>query len=281
VAVYSYRPGPDAATEEGAYRYSGDVYCDGKIDAEKIALRYYRQHGLPVTVLRPTIVYGPFGSWTVDTVAAIREGRMVLVNGGNGICNSLYVDNLVEAMLLAAEHDGAVGEVFHISDASPVTWKEFIKAHARALGDDYLPPPEMTVQEIAAARARAGNHGPSSLEQMVRLIRDPRTRRALRSIPVVEHSVEAGRAIARTLLPASTRHRLRQMLLSDNTSSLRGNGAETKARPLPSQAEVDIYTTNVVFSIEKARRMLGYDPKISFAEGMERTAAWIRWARLA
>lgn len=32
---------------------------------------------------------------------------MVLVNGGVGICNSLYVDNLVHAMLLAAEHPAA------------------------------------------------------------------------------------------------------------------------------------------------------------------------------
>jgi nucleoside-diphosphate-sugar epimerase len=126
IAIYGYRAGPDAASEEGSYRYSGDPYCDGKIDAEKVALRYHQEYGLPVTVLRPTIVYGPFGSWSVDIIAAIRKGRIVLVNGGTAICNSLYVDNLVEAMLLAAEHDRAAGEVFHISDANPVTWKTHI-----------------------------------------------------------------------------------------------------------------------------------------------------------
>jgi len=279
VAVYSYKPGPDAATEEGSYRYSGDAYCDGKIDAEKIALRYYREHGLPVTVLRPTIVYGPFGSWTVDTVSAIREGRMVLVNGGVGICNSLYVDNLIEAMLLAAQREGAVGEVFHISDANPVTWKEFIEAHARALGDSYLPLPEMTIQEIATARVQR-NHRLSSLEQTLKLIRDPRIRQALRSIPVIERSVQAGRAMARVLLPVPTRHLWRERLLGENTNGLRDSNTGPTAPSLPSQAEVDIYTTNVVFSIEKARRILGYNPQIDFAKGMERTSAWIRWARL-
>lgn len=288
-AVYSYRPGPDAATEEGAYRYSGDAYCDGKIDGEKVALRYCREHALPVTVLRPTIVYGPFGAYTVDTVALVQEGHMVLVDGGTGVCNSLYVDNLVEAMLLAAERDGAVGEVFHISDASPVTWKEYIEAHVRAIGDSYLPLPEMTAQEIAAAiqetaaaRTQMRNHHPSSLKRTLRLMRDPRTRQALRSIPVVERFVQAGEAMARMLLPAPTRRLLRQRLLSENTSDAPSSSAQSTSPPPLSQAEVDMIATfdKVVFSIEKARRMLGYDPQIDFAEGMERTAAWIKWARL-
>lgn len=281
-AVYSYRPGPDAATEKGAYRYSGDVYCDGKIEAEKIALRYYREHSLPVTVLRPTIVYGPFGYHTNHTATLIRQGRMVLVDGGTGVCNSLYVDNLVEAMLLAAEHDDAVGKVFHISDASPVSWKEFIEAHALPLGDSYLPLPEMTVQEIAAARAQIRNHQPSSLKQTLLLIRNPLVRQALRSIPIIDRSIGVVAAIARTLLPASMIQELQQRLLWEETSSFRENNSGFKAGPLPSEAEVRMFTAfeNVVFSIEKARLILGYYPKISFSEGMERTAAWIKWARL-
>ncbi|MDP2659851.1 MAG: NAD-dependent epimerase/dehydratase family protein [Dehalococcoidia bacterium] len=281
VAVYSYKPKADAATEDGAYQYSGDPYCDGKIEAEKIALRYYREHGLPVTVLRPTIVYGPFGSWTVDTVAAIREGHMVLVNGGTGVCNTLYVDNLVEAMLLAGEKDGAAGQVFHISDANPVTWKEFIEAHARALGDSYLPLPQMTAREMAAAKAEAKKSGPSSLEQTLTLMRDPAMRRALRSIPAVERSAQFGRDVARRLLPASTLSTLRQKMLSEGSVSPERRALDGAARrPYLSEAELNIYTIEVVFSPEKARRILSYSPRINFAEGMERTSAWIKWARL-
>jgi nucleoside-diphosphate-sugar epimerase len=36
----------------------------------------------------------------------------------------------------------------------------------------------------------------------------------------------------------------------------------------------------VAFSIEKARRVLSYEPRTDFVEGMERTAAWIKWARI-
>jgi nucleoside-diphosphate-sugar epimerase len=280
VAVYSYRPAPDATTEEGGYHYSGDVYCDGKIDGEKVALLYSQEHALPVTVLRPTIVYGPFGDYTVDTLALIRQGRMVLVDGGRGVCNSLYIDNLVEAMLLAAVSENAVGNVFHISDASPISWKEFIEAHAQAIGDSHLPLREVTTQEVTAARKRTAIRRPSSLEQTLRVIRDMRTRRALRSVPVVERAVEVGKTVAKFVLPASTRRWLRHSLMHNNSEA---PGAEQTESPRPlSQSEEYMVTAfdKVVFRIDKARRLLGYDPKIDFAEGMERTTEWIKWAQL-
>jgi len=278
IAVYGYRPGRDAASEDGLYRYSGDAYCDGKIDGEKVALRYYAERGLPVTVLRPTIVYGPFGPWTIMPVGSILRGRMVIIDGGKGICNCLFIDNLVEAMLLAAELGGS-GEIFHISDARPVTWREFLEAHARALGDSYLPLPQMTTQEIKTARAVLWRHNhPSSFKQTLRLLGDPRTRRALRSISAVEHGMQFARALSRVLLPGSTRRLLRKTL-SNNTSSTAQSDARNGWRPLLSENEVNVYTVRVVFSIEKARSKLGYNPRISFAEGMERTTAWIRWAQ--
>jgi len=272
VAVYSYQPGSDAATEEGAYRYSGDAYCDGKIDGEKVALRYYREHGLPVTVLRPTVVYGPFGSLSTETTTAVRQGRLVLIKGGSGICNTLYVDNLIQAMLLAAVCDNAAGEILHISDARPVTWKEFIEAHARALGNSCLPLPEMTIREIRAAREEQRKQA-SSWQQIRRLMRDPQTEKTLRSIPIV-------RRVVGLALPQPIRRGLSRRLSGEKVNGAPKRAVQTRSRPLPSRDEVDIQNSNIVFSIEKARRILGYDPRIAFAEGMERTAAWIKWARL-
>ena len=283
-AVYSYQPRPEAATEEGMYRYSGDVYCDGKIDGEKAALRYWHDHGLPVSVLRPTIVYGPFGFHTAQTATIIRDRRMVLLNGGAGICNSLYVDNLVEAMLLAADHAGAPGQVFHISDATPVSWKEFIEAHARALGDSYLPLPEMTGQGMEAAWAKLAAYGRanSSWKQGLRLIRDPETREALKSLPLVKPSLHMGKSLAKAALPASIRQSLRQRLLNSNTSGSPMNSSSSGPRSILSRSELSMFTlfSEVAFSTEKARRILGYEPAIDFSEGMRRSAAWIQWARL-
>ena len=280
-AVFGYRPAPDAASEAGAYHYTGDDYCDSKIDSEKEALRFCRELGLPVTVLRPTIVYGPFSFWSRDTIQAVRQGRMVLVDGAAGVCNSLYVDNLIEVMLVAGVCEQAVGEVFHISDAKPLTWRAFIEAHARIVGAAVLPLPEMRLQEVAATWPPLTAPRRSSLAQTLRLVRAPGSREALRSIPVVDQSARAAKGLARVLLPAAGRRWLRQRVLP-RTDSDPAAPAAGSVRGLLTREEVGMYTTfdQVVFSIDKARRMLDYAPALDFAAGMARTAAWAEWARL-
>jgi nucleoside-diphosphate-sugar epimerase len=278
-AVYSYRPKPDAATEAGRCRRSGDAYCDSKIEAEEVALKFHRESGLPVTILRPTVVYGPFGYFSSHAAELIREGRMVLVDGGSGICNSLYVDNLVQAMFLAAERDAAVGEVFHVSDSEPVTWKVFIEGHGRALGEGYLPLPEMTQAQIRSARAKMVRDGGVLLMKgMLGVLRDPRIKTAITTLPMVGTMAEwAKEWVGR--LPKKTQRRLKQLLG-------KGDGAASKSggpQPLPmTQSDVQMFTvfSDVTFSIDKARRLLGYEPNISFARGMDRTAKWIKWARI-
>jgi len=275
-AVYSYRPGPDAGSEEGAYRYSRDPYCDAKIDSEKAALDHAGQ--LPVVVLRPTYVYGPFGYYSEQLARSTRSGGILLVNGGTGLCNSLYVDNLVEAMFLAARHEKAPGEVFHISDADPITWREFVEGHARGLGEEFLPLPERTVEEIEALRAPTAGVPVSSLRRTLALLRDDRTHTALVSIPAVHRAVDLARTASRALLPASVRRSARAIISAAPEEVAPAAPAPADVA-LPSTNEVDIQTRQVPFRIDKARRLLGYEPRIDFAEGMARTVAWIRWAR--
>lgn len=280
IAVYGRRTVEETVNEGETCRHTGNEYGDAKLDAENAALRFSEKKGLPVTILRPTIVYGPFGGyWTLGTIRAIRDGRMVLVNGGTGACNCLYVDNLVDAMLLCALHPHAPGQIFNISDACAVTWKEFIEGHARALDEGFLPLPEMTAQEIEALRARTNQHRPSSIRQTLRLLRDPRIRMALRSIPVVARLERIGRTVATTVLPARGQQLLRETL----SGLVRPEPTETPqpvARPLLPRGVVQQYAAKTIFSIDKAKRVLGYEPKVDFAEGMSRTAAWIRWARV-
>ena len=77
----------------------GNPYSDSKLEAEAIAL----SSGLPVAVLQPTAVYGPYGGvWTEAVLRALKAGRQILVDGGEGLGNAVYVDDLVSAMLLAA-----------------------------------------------------------------------------------------------------------------------------------------------------------------------------------
>lgn len=278
VAVYGLRPSPDAATESGPFGSDGDAYVRGKIEAERVALKLHRELGVPLVILRPTIVYGPFGSWTIDTLNRLERGRQVLVDDGAGVCNTLYVDNLIDAMLLAADRDEAVGQAIHVSDAKPQTWRAFVQAHAAAASVDTTTIPHCSAREAAVAHrtAERARRPMTSLRRTSELIRDTQFRSALTSVPLIDRSVRLTRRIGQAVLPVAARTAVRRSLVGDESVAV----VDRPATVFPSSAELAIYTTDVVFGIEKARRLLGYDPRIDFNEGMRRTGAWIQWARL-
>ncbi len=56
-------------------------------------------------------------------------------------------------------------------------------------------------------------------------------------------------------------------------------GLADRARRRPSEATpdlVDYFSRRGTYSVDKARRLLGYEPKVDLAEGMRRTEAWLR-----
>jgi nucleoside-diphosphate-sugar epimerase len=120
-------------------RPCGDPYSDTKFEAENAVWRYHREAGLPVVILRPSGVYGPGSThWSVVPLKRIKKGKMFLVNGGRGLLNYVYIDNLVDAILTAAENDRALGEAFIVNDGA-TTWREFFGAYARMAGKNSIP----------------------------------------------------------------------------------------------------------------------------------------------
>src|SRR5262249_34574617 len=116
----------------------GQEYNAAKIEAEKIVWEYCNK-GVPVTVLRPPIVYGPFGKdFTLRIGHRLQSGRWGRFAGiGEGLCNLVYVTDWVAAVLLATEHEAAVGEAFNINGPEAITWNRYFERFNTALG---LPP---------------------------------------------------------------------------------------------------------------------------------------------
>ncbi|MBZ5561430.1 MAG: NAD-dependent epimerase/dehydratase family protein [Acidobacteriia bacterium] len=126
-------------TDQAARAHSGDPYCDTKVDSEELVFRYHREGRVPATVLRPSSVYGPGSThWTIIPLKRIKKGRMLLFDGGRGRLNYVYIDNLVDAILLAAEDERALGEAFIVNDGAS-TWREYFDAYARMAGKKKVP----------------------------------------------------------------------------------------------------------------------------------------------
>lgn len=142
-------------TEESLQRPSADPYCDTKRKIERVLLELHRGRGLPVTILQPAIVYGPYGStWTTNLLAQVRSMRIALPAGGLGLCNAVYVDDVASAAILAAEHDAAIGKSFLISGSSPTTWGDFYGAYERMLDKKAVVYLDDAQEQLEARRQR-------------------------------------------------------------------------------------------------------------------------------
>lgn len=120
--------------ERTPVRWRGSLYGRSKAAAERVVMRAYRRYGLPIVVARASQVYGP-GSYqfTVRPVELIKSGKMVLVDGGRHLCKPVYIDNLIDGLLLCATVDEAIGEAINLTDGTAIPWRYFFGAYGRML----------------------------------------------------------------------------------------------------------------------------------------------------
>jgi len=168
------------------------VYATSKLAGEHLVLRGGDAHGFAATVLRPFNVYGPRqtgeGAIRNFCLAATRGEPLVVYGDGSAVRAWCYVDDFVDAALLALGNDKATGQVFNIGNPDAAVDTNELAAMVSALDPD--------------ARAEPGN---------------------------------------------------------------------------VSRAEV-AYRTPV---IEKARRLLDFEPSVSLADGLGRTLKWTRESLVA
>jgi len=112
---------------------------------------------LSTVALRPRLIWGPEDTNLVpQLVARARSGQLRLVGDGSNLVDTVYIDNAVDAHLLAAERlaPGApcAGRPYFISNGDPWPMKEIINGILVAAG---LPPEERSVPLAAALAAGA------------------------------------------------------------------------------------------------------------------------------
>jgi nucleoside-diphosphate-sugar epimerase len=118
---------------------SRNWYARSKLAAEAAVRGVGHEHGLDAVILRPATVYGPRSTEVVGEIArAIRDRHMVLVDRGRALAGLCYVDNLVDAALLALDAAAARGQAFDISDGLDVTWRRFTDDLADGLGAPHV-----------------------------------------------------------------------------------------------------------------------------------------------
>jgi nucleoside-diphosphate-sugar epimerase len=232
-------------------------YAHTKLQLEAQLLKAVREQGVAGTIVQPTIVYGPFSRfWTIDPVDMLRHGTVILPGSGEGICNAVYVDDVVSAMILAAQRSEAVGQRYLISGPAPITWRDFYEGMAQAIGTKG--PQYRPAEVIAQASGKVG--------KLLRLAADPELGiRLIANIGPTRKLVKASLGV----LPRGLR--------SNVASRLYGSIARRRGHVhMPNRGHLNFLQSRSTINSAKAKEELGYAPAISFAEGMVPTAQYLK-----
>ena len=217
------------------------AYNNAKAWAERRILGLRASGSVELVILRPGIVTGPRSIWQTRFAAELLAGSACWLDDGRGICNSLYVDNLVHAIHLALHAPGVDGQAFLVGDEATVTWADVYRPIANALGFDPLQLPNV-------------DHVPPRLN--------------LRELAVAIESSRTGRAIA-SLVPKKVRRGIRAAI-----------APVARVAPSPSVTlEMSLlYRCAWRLPDTRARQFMGYRPVVSFAEACRRTVGWLEFA---
>lgn len=134
VAVYGYaRAG--IIRESDPMTPGNEPYSTTKAEAERVVQEIAVAHGMPYSIIRPAMIYGPrSGMWTekVFRLAALRPTPFI--GDGSGSAYPIYVDDVVDLMCVLGTHPAAVGEAFNCAPDPSPTWHDFLGGYAKLAG---------------------------------------------------------------------------------------------------------------------------------------------------
>ena len=179
--------------------------------SEHVVLAAHAAGEINCTIIRPADVYGPGSrAWIIEPLKMAKSGQYLLPDKGTGRFTPVYIDDLVDGVMLAAGLAQGSGQIFILAGEHCVSCREFFAYHWRWAG-------------------KTGN---------------------IPSLPL-NGALLATRALAR----------LNRLLKK------------------PSEVTPDamlMFSRQGGYSIDKARELLGYQPKVSLEQGMQHSEAWLQ-----
>jgi nucleoside-diphosphate-sugar epimerase len=216
-----------------------DMYADNKIRAEEICQEYIAK-GLPISIVRPPIVYGPFSkTFTVNIAYKLLSGNWGIYKGlADGMCNLIYVTDLADGILLAAESEAAIGQVFILNGSDLPTWNEYFERFNDALE---LPPLKMYESQSIGVTTKLKE----PLRNTIKFARDH-----------FEHAIKqmaAKQPLARRLMKF----------------------VETSMKTTPRLHDLKLYQREATYLNQKAQHLLGYQPSVGLDQGLRLSVQWL------
>ncbi len=129
----AYGPSNDGPpTREGFPREPIEHYGKSKLEAERAVESFGSR--LPWTIIRPSVVYGPSEVDMFNLFKAAKAGVNLFYGNRDKRTSAVYGDDLVDAMVVAAQRDNTIGRGYFVSDGEIYTWAEIQGHIVNAIG---------------------------------------------------------------------------------------------------------------------------------------------------
>ena len=233
-----------------------EPYAKSKYESEKRFWELLDEYGLHGSIVRPTYVWGPYSMWyTIYPVELMRKGDFVWADNGNGICNAVYVGNVVDMCLLCCTNPKADHQAFSATDDEKLTWKEFYGYYIDVLGMTPEQFPSVPLKDGLGRKLKLATK--AKLTKQMKYLMDKYESMKKSSPQKAKWLYKAPRKVLRLIREQITKH-------------------------LPEMDPVNmaIYSQQTVIDVRKNREFLGFKPRYSVKEGMKITCDWLRWSDL-
>jgi nucleoside-diphosphate-sugar epimerase len=108
------------------------LYTKTKLEAEKMVLEAAAGNRIHAVVLRPGQIYGPGAEKTPPSGTIGIAGRWLVVGSGDHHVPLVYVENVVDALMLAAAKNLPNGSIFQLVDPEGLRQREYVDTARRA-----------------------------------------------------------------------------------------------------------------------------------------------------
>ncbi len=112
-----------------------DYYTRSKVESERVLWDLHENRGLPLTIIRPSWLYGERDRTTLKRlVGRLQAGKVPLIGRGDNPLSAIYAGNVAGAAILAANDPGSIGEAYNVTHQGQITQREFLNLFADACG---------------------------------------------------------------------------------------------------------------------------------------------------
>lgn len=107
-----------------------NLYEKSKFEGEKIVRDFIKREGIPVSIVRPSWVYGPGDMRTLKLFKTIKNRRFIIIGNGKTLIHPVYVEDVVQGLILCAFEKRSEGQTYIIAGERPLAISELVEGIA-------------------------------------------------------------------------------------------------------------------------------------------------------